>query len=92
VTGTAVFRTRSHGPVVDDAAVGQADRTSGCGRHVSVVSDEHNCGALVGEAPEDREYIRACIGIEVACRLVGEQHARTVNERAGDRDTLLLTT
>ena len=34
---------------------------------------------------------RACGRVEVAGRLVGEQDARAVDERAGDRDTLLLT-
>ena len=46
--------------------------------------------ALVLEALEDLHDLEAGPAVEVAGRLVGEQDRRLVEERAGDRDALLL--
>jgi hypothetical protein len=53
--------------------------------------DQHQRRALLGLQRKDQiDHTRAGRGIEVAGRLVGEQHARRTREGARDRDTLLL--
>ena len=41
---------------------------------------------------ENLEHLLREVGIEIAGRLVGDQHERIVDQRTGDRDALLLAT
>ncbi len=55
-----------------------------------LVGDEHDRAALGGELAEQREHRGARLDVEVAGRLVGQQQRRVVDQRAGDREALLL--
>ena len=75
-----------HNPAVHkvDAAVGQ-------GGEVVVVGDGDHCGAVVaGQAGEDVEHRLGVLRVQVAGRLVGQDHARAVGQGAGDGDALAL--
>ena len=45
---------------------------------------------LARETGEEVDHVGTGLGVEVAGRLVGEDHARPDDERPGDRDALLL--
>jgi len=56
-----------------------------------VVGDEQGCGAaVVRQAGQQRHDLRAARAVQGARRLVHQQHAGVVHERAGDRDALTL--
>ena len=57
---------------------------------LSCVAITHR-GAGAVDPLEQAHDALAGVGVEVAGRLVGEQHQRPVDERPGDRDALLLT-
>ena len=60
--------------------------------HLGVVADDEERGAdFVAEAAEELEGFHGVARVEVACRLVRENDARTVGQRTGDGDSLLLT-
>ena len=69
---------------VDDAGVLFDHRQVVC-RH----DDGRSLGSDVEEQFDDR--VR-CLGVEIACRLVGEDQLRTVEDSPCDGNTLLLTT
>src|SRR5262245_42390608 len=58
---------------------------------VRLVRDEDDGLALVVQALEDAHDLLRGAGIQVAGRLVGQDQLRVVDERAGDRDALLLS-
>ena len=60
------------------------------GRDVRLVGDQHDRDAVAGERGEQRHHLVAGARIEVAGRLVGQHQARLVDQRARDRDPLLL--
>src|ERR1700693_265090 len=53
-----------------------------------VVRDDEDRVALFVELGEELEDFMAGLGIQRACRLVGQQHGWMIRQRAGDRDTL----
>ena len=55
-----------------------------------VVGGHHHGGAGPVDPLEQQHDVLAGVRVEVAGRLVGQQHQRPVDERAGDRDPLLL--
>ena len=60
-------------------------------RRVRVVRDHHGrLAELVDRVAQEAEHVVARRRVEVAGRLVREQHARARDERARDRDPLLL--
>ena len=88
------WRTRSRGPHATSTicALVERDRASADqANELAVVGgDEHGRAAGVDLAQQVHDLERQ-IGIEVAGRFVGEQQHRIVDERARDRDALLLT-
>src|SRR5207249_11952998 len=52
---------------------------------------EDDRDALAVELLQEHENLDACPRVEVPRRLVGEQHGGVVDKRAGDGDTLLLS-
>jgi hypothetical protein len=80
-----------HGDRVDDRSVAHRDPARSARGEARVVRrDDHRRAAALGEACEQVDHLGAGLRVEVACRLVGEDHARLIAERAGDRDALLL--
>ena len=57
---------------------------------IGLVRDHDHGLSLEVEPLEDREDLRGRTGVEVPGRLVGEDHRRVVQQRARDRDALLL--
>src|SRR6266487_3819007 len=77
--------------VLDDPAVAQVHLPPHRRGHVGVVGDQHDGGVLVGEPGQQGGDLRAGGRVEVAGRLVGEQHRGPADDRPGDRDPLPLT-
>ena len=79
------------GELVDDVAVGEEEDPVGDRGRARVVRDHHGrlAGVLHGLAQE-LEDLAAGLGVEVAGRLVREDDGRLRDQRAGDRDALLL--
>ncbi len=74
----------------DQAVVEEEDPVGdrGCAR---LVRDHHGCLAVaVGRVPHELEDLAARLRVEVPGRLVGEEDRRPRDERARDRDALLL--
>ena len=71
-------------PQLDHAPLHLVDEAGLVRRH----DDRGAAGVDAGEQLHD---VDGCRGVEVSGRLVGQQHLRTVHERPGDRDALLLT-
>ena len=81
----------SAGAVVDDGAVAQHHHPVGGGRGARVVRDhDHGLAELVDRAAQQPEHLGGGLGVEVAGRLVGEDHGGARDQRAGDGDALLL--
>jgi hypothetical protein len=59
---------------------------------LGVVRDEHDRLAAAPQGLEEREHVEPGARVERARGLVAEQEARRVDERARDRDALLLAT
>ena len=82
---------RSTRHVAHDLAVGQEQDPIGDGRGSSIVRDHHRrLAELVDRVAHEGEDLAAGRRVEVAGRLVGEDHGRPGDECAGDRDPLLL--
>src|SRR5205085_504099 len=77
--------------VARDEAVAHAHDAFGVRGDVRLVRDHHDGLAEVVEALKDRKDLRARSRVQVSRRLVREDHRRVVQERARDRDALLLT-
>src|SRR5262245_306592 len=77
--------------VVDDLAVVEHDEAAGHrGGHRLVRDHDHRLAELVDGAAQQAEHLLGGVRVQIAGRLVGEQHGRPVHERAGDGDALLL--
>src|SRR5690606_2396610 len=75
----------------DDRAVRETDRAARAAGEGRIVRDQHERrAALAVQLLEQMDDRLARAGVEIAGRLVGEQDARLVDERAGERDPLLL--
>ena len=70
--------------VEEEHAVGNAVEA------LELVRDEHDRDALIAEALQDLHHLVRRLGIEVTGRLVGHDDRRSTDERARDRDALLL--
>src|SRR5215212_7590267 len=74
-----------------DASVLEPDDARAVLRDLRLVGDENDCNAaLLFEALEDVHHLDAGAAVEVSGRLVGEEDRRIVQERARNRDALLL--
>ena len=74
-----------------DPSVGEQDDAVGVGRRDGVVGDHHDRVAVgVDELAQEREHAAPGAGVERSGGLVGEDHLGPCDERAGDRDALLL--
>src|SRR6187431_1850020 len=75
-----------------EAAVADAEAALRAAGETGVVGrDDDGRAAVGGEAGEDVDDLAPGRRVEVAGRLVGEDHVRLDGERARDRDPLLLT-
>ena len=78
-------------PVGGDLAVGEDDDAVGVGGDLRVVGDDDDgLAELVDRRPQQVEDAVARLRVEVAGRLVGEDDGGPGDQRAGDRDPLLL--
>ena len=76
--------------ILDHAAVAEADEAARMAAHIGVVRHEHDGHALAVQLLEQAQDLGRGAAVEGAGGLVGEEQARAVHERAGDRDALLL--
>ena len=79
------------GVLGDDEAVGEEEHAIGLGGRAGVVRDHHDGATEVARrVAQQAEHLGRRAGVEVAGRLVREHDGRLGDERAGDRDALLL--
>ena len=78
--------------ITDDRAIDEADdaRRVGPGQPF-VVSDQQDRLTASVQVGEDRHHLLAGMGIERACRLVGKQKGRVVDQGSCNRNALALT-
>src|SRR5262249_28547953 len=77
----------ARGAVLNELAVAERDQAVGVGGGDGVVGDhDHRLAELVNSLAHQREDIGAGLGVEVAGRLVGEDHGRFGDQGAGDGD------
>src|SRR6185437_8557995 len=74
-----------------DESVAQHDDAPRVGRDVRLVRHHDDGLAGAGQALEHAHDLFRRLRVEVAGRLVGEEHGRIVDERAGNGDALALT-
>ena len=77
-----------HRRVRAEPSVGEVQDAVGDRRGVGLVRDDHDGAAR--EPSQELEHRRAVLGVEAAGRLVGEDQLRVVDERASEREALLL--
>ena len=74
-----------------DQAVAEMDDGAGIGGHVGLVGDHQDGDAEVAvEVGQQVHDLERGLAVEIAGRLVGEQHVGVGDDRAGDGDALLL--
>ena len=89
--GRLVLVVAGRGLVADQAALLEGDHAAAhLVDHLAVVGDDEHGRAGAVDPVEQLHDPDRRLGVEVAGRLVGEQKRRVVDERAGDRDALLL--
>ena len=76
----------------DNFPVCQRNYPRGPRRHVFVVRDEDDGFTFGGEGGEDVQHGGSGDGVEAAGWLIGDDECGVVGKRAGDGDTLLLST
>ncbi len=59
---------------------------------LAVRHQDQRCTRFISQRPEQRQNVGPMPGIEISGRLIREYERGLVNERAGDRDALLLAT
>ena len=74
-----------------DPAVEHPHRALGVRGVVGRVRDHHDARAFLVQPDQDLHDLGAVLGIEIAGRFVGEDQVRLMDDRARDRDALLLT-
>jgi hypothetical protein len=80
-------------PFLDDGSAAHLHYTPGSCSQGGIMRHEHKRGARLAIEPEKHLYNRpAGLGVEVACRLVGEENLRPMNECAREGNALLLAT
>ncbi len=76
---------------LDDLAVRQRDAPVHAAGELHVVGrDQHRDLGRLDQLHQGLEHVVGGVRIEIAGRLVREQHPRRIGDRARDRDTLLL--
>src|SRR5205814_278706 len=76
----------------DDGAIRKADDPRSVLGDLRLVGDEDDCNPSLGIQPlEDLHDLDARPAVEIAGRLIREQDRRIVEQRARDRDALLLS-
>ncbi len=86
LVGAVVAERLAAGPAVPDR-----DRAPDLGRHRRVVGHHEHGHAQLGVGRlQRREHLPRGGAVQLAGRLVGEQHPRAVGQRGGDRGALLL--
>src|SRR5262245_17347870 len=74
-------------------AVDQPDDARRAISYLAVMGGNQERGIRLGtNFLEQRKNFLACMGVQVACGLVRYDDARLIDQRAGNRDPLLLTT
>src|SRR5258706_10294508 len=73
-----------------DLTVAHAHDTAGMGGDVRLVGHQDDRIALAPDLPERGHDLLARHGVEIARGFVGEDDARTIDERTSDRDALAL--
>jgi hypothetical protein len=76
--------------LIDDPSVAHVDSPSSRAGEVLVMCHHDDRCAIYVQSTEQADDLRPRSGVELACRLVGEQQRRLVGESARDGDTLLL--
>ena len=77
--------------IVEDEPVAHPDDSIGVGGDGRVVRHEDDREPVLAvELAEEAEDLLARLRVEVAGRLIGDQEGAAVDQRAGDRDSLLL--
>jgi hypothetical protein len=76
--------------LVDDAAVAHSEEAVGASGHCGIVGDDNDGGPVGVKAVEQLHDLFTRGLIQLAGWLVGQEQARTVRERAGDRHALHL--
>ena len=78
------------GLLMRDLSVMQFDGTIGESCHDRIVRHHHNRSSLLMEISQLLENDFLVLGIEVSGRLIGQNDAGIVDQRAGNADSLLL--
>jgi hypothetical protein len=76
--------------LIHERPVAHADEPVGGGRDPRVVGDDDQRLPGLVQALEEPEHLQRCLTVEIARRLVREDHQRLVGEGAGNRDPLPL--
>ena len=84
-------RTADAARRADDLAVAQPDRALGARGDLRIVGDDEDRDAGLVDLGEQIHDLLARLAVERAGRLVGEDQPRLADQRARDRDALLLT-
>ena len=80
-----------HGRSPIDQAVAEMDDGAGISGHVGLVGHhQHGDAEIAVEAGQQVHDLERGLAVEIAGRLVGEQHVGIGDDRAGDGDALLL--
>src|SRR5579883_195413 len=75
-----------------DLPVAERDFTIGVSGHGVVVGYDKDGAALAAQAREQGHNLRACSTIQITRRLIRQNQRRIIDERAGNRNALLLAT
>jgi hypothetical protein len=81
---------RAPSPVLDQPPVAKGQDARGEGRDLGIVGDDHERDATGVQRLEQRHDLESGAAVERAGRFVGEDGAGFVDQRARDRDALLL--
>ena len=77
--------------IADDQTVLDLDNALGVARDLAVMGDQHDGVAAPMQLCQQRHHLGAAFTVERSGRLVGEDHAAAVHQRAGDGHALLLS-
>src|SRR5690349_12291466 len=86
----ALARDRLRRALDDDAVLEREDAVHAAGELEVVRGDERGEAGLAHDVDERAHHVLGGVDVEIAGRLVAQQHARAVGERADDGDALLL--
>src|SRR5579871_3642819 len=79
------------GPVLDEFAVAYGEDLIGMGHELRIVRGKNEAGMRLSlHPPHEFDDRCPCRAVEVGRRLIGEHELRSLDERARDRNALLL--